>query len=146
MECRRRMGLPSKGPLFCHSDGRAITVDEVRDQVRRVMRAAGRPPVLYGAHSLRIGGATAALAAGVPPELIRLIGRWSSDVYEIYCRLSAQAALRVGAAIGSASVSPLGARFEYESLELLPDERARLFQAADFVRHGDDSESDEDEA
>ena len=51
----------------------------------------------------------------------------------------------MGAAIGSASVSPLGARFEYESLELLPDERSKLFQAADFVRDGDDSRSDEGE-
>ena len=58
------------------------------------MQAAGRPPALYGANSLRIGGATAALAAGVTPELIRLIGRWSSDVYEIYCRLSAQVTRR----------------------------------------------------
>ena len=60
----------------------------VRDAVRRVMAAAGRDPGMFGAHSLRIGGATAALAAGVSPQLIRLMGRWSSDIYEIYCRMS----------------------------------------------------------
>ena len=143
MECRRGMGLPANGPLFCHSDGRAITVAEVRAEVRRVMMAAGQPPEKFGAHSLRIGGATAALAAGVPPQLIRLMGRWSSDVYEIYCRISAQSALRVGAAIGSAAVTPLDARFETEALELLPYETEQLFRAAD-IRH--DADDDEDEA
>ena len=46
------------------------------DQVKRLMQAAGRDPNLYGAHSLRIGGATAALAAGVTPAMIRMMGRW----------------------------------------------------------------------
>ena len=124
---RREQGLPSKGPLFCHSDGRPITVAEVRDEVRRVMRAAGQQPELFGAHSLRIGGATAALAAGVPPQLIRLMGRWSSDVYEVYCRMSAQSAVRVGSAIGSATVSPLDPKFETEGLEILPAETKEMF-------------------
>ena len=65
------------------------------------MAAAGRDPDKYGAHSLRIGGATAALAAGVPPSLIRLMGRWSSDIYEIYCRISMQSAMSAGRAIAS---------------------------------------------
>ena len=99
----------------------------MRDVVKDVMRAAGQPPQLFGAHSLRIGGATAALAAGVPPQLIRLMGRWSSDVYEVYCRISAQSAVRVGAAIGSATVSPLDSKFETEGLELLPEETMALF-------------------
>jgi len=112
----------------------------VREEVRRVMWAAGQPPERFGAHSLRIGGATAALAAGVPPQLIRLMGRWSSDVYEVYCRLSAQAALRVGTAIGSATVTPLGPRFETEALELLPHETEQLFRAGELHQEFDDEE------
>ena len=81
-------------------------VAEVRDTVKAVMAAAGRDPSRYGAHSLRIGGATAAFADGVSPQLIRLMGRWSSDVYEIYCRMSMQSALHVGTAIASA-IPPL---------------------------------------
>ena len=146
LQCRAQLGLPGHGPLFCHSDGRAITVGEVRDEVKLVMQAAGQPPSLFGAHSLRIGGATAALAAGVPPQLIRLMGRWSSDIYEIYCRLSAQAALGIGAAIGSATVSPLHARFESEGLELLPGERDGLFRAAAFPREGGSGSEVEEEA
>ena len=93
MRERQALGLPSNGPLFCHRNGSAVTVAQVRDKVKEIAAAAGRDPSMYGAHSLRIGGATAALAAGIPPSLIRLMGRWSSDVYEIYTRMSMQAAL-----------------------------------------------------
>lgn len=63
-------------------------MSEVRVKVKQCMEAVGEDPRCYGAHSLRIGAATAALAAGVAPQQIRALGRWSSDVYEIYCRLS----------------------------------------------------------
>ena len=85
---RRALGLPEDGSLFCWTDGRSFTVNEVRSAVRVCMQAAGRDPARFGAHSLRIGAATAALAAGVSPQLIRLMGRWSSDVYELYYRMS----------------------------------------------------------
>ena len=39
-----------------------------------LMQSIGLDPARFGAHSLRIGGATAALAAGVPPSMIRIIG------------------------------------------------------------------------
>ena len=115
---RRALGIADSRPLFCDEHGEGITVAQVRDMVKAVMEAVGRDPRLYGAHSLRIGGATAALAAGVSPQLIRLMGRWSSDVYEIYCRMSEQAALGVGAAICSAVVSDVEAGFHEEHLEL----------------------------
>ena len=119
---RRSQGIPDECPLFSEG-GVMITVDQVYRTVRAVMRAAGKDERRYGAHSLRIGGATAALAAGVPPQLIRMMGRWSSDVYEIYCRMSVQAALNVGKAICSADVSPSSDRaFHEEHLELLPEE------------------------
>ena len=89
-----------------------------------MMRAIGLDPDRFGAHSLRIGGASAALAAGVPPALIRIMGRWSSEVYEIYCRMSVQSAIGIGRAIASAVVDPLqqAERFRREELELLPTE------------------------
>ena len=122
-----------------------ITVDQVYRMVRSVMRAAGCDERRYGAHSLRIGGATAALAAGVPPSLIRMMGRWSSDIYEIYCRMSIEAALSVGKAICSATVSPADDRaFHEEHLELLPEEvdRNRALMGTDV----DDDDAIEEEA
>ena len=132
LRARRALGLADDGPLFCWPDGRSFTVRDIRGAVRAAMQAAGRDPALYGAHSLRIGAATAALASGVPPQLIRLMGRWSSDVYELYCRMSLQSALRVGVTITSAAgVRPV-TRFEEEQLELLPQEVAAI--GRDVVR------------
>jgi site-specific recombinase XerD len=137
MGVREALGIPGSAPLFCHSSGAMITVDELRDVVKAAMEAAGRDPARYGAHSLRIGGATAALAAGVPPQLIRLLGRWSSDVYQIYCRMSSQAAIQAGQQLASADVDALERGFQEEHLELLPAE------VADFRRMavgGDDDD------
>ena len=70
--------------------GKPLTKMDVTKMVRLALEAAGQQPGRFNSHGLRIGGATAALAAGVPPEAIRVMGRWDSDVYEIYCRRSRQ--------------------------------------------------------
>ena len=70
-------------PLFrTHRAGTpsAMTVDQIREIVKAMMQALGEDPSLFGAHSLRIGGATAALTAGIHPSIIRLCGRWNSDL------------------------------------------------------------------
>ena len=72
---------------------------------------------------MRIGGATAAAAAGVPPATIRCCGRWNSDVFEIYCRLTKQAAARMTAVIGSTAFDDMErGEFHHEELELLSSE------------------------
>ena len=87
-------------PLFA-THGRAVCVGDVRRMVKALMASVGADPCRYGAHSLRIGGATAALAAGVEPAVIRVCGRWSSACAEIYMRLTRQAAARFSTMIGS---------------------------------------------
>ena len=145
LEVRAALGLPDDGPLFCWPDGSCITVSEVRAEVRALMEAVGLDAMLYGAHSLRIGGATAALAAGVPPAMIRLMGRWSSDIYEIYCHMSEQAAMGVGTAICSAEEVQLLGGFEEEHLELLPQE-LELVGPRGGAGGGGDDDDDEDAA
>ena len=110
-------------PLFRGAEGCAFTVAHVRAMVRSLMGLLGRDPSRFGAHSLRIGGATAALAAGISPTLIRLMGRWSSDVYEIYTRMSREAATRCGLVVGSTQFYDLeSGGFTSEELEILPGE------------------------
>ena len=150
MQVRGELGLPAGGPLWCDpATGRAITVDRLRDEVRAVMAAAGRDPALYGAHSLRIGGATAALAAGLSPASIRAAGRWSSEIYQIYCRLSRQSAAGVATTIGSTPFEDLerGVSFVDEELMLTVDEMPYL-AASDFVERDllEDAWDGEDEA
>ena len=110
-------------PLFRRL-GRCITVRKVRGMVQRLMACLGLDPRRFGAHSLRIGGATAALAAGMSAATIRAAGRWSSDIYMIYCRLSRESAAGVATVIGSTSFEDLerGVQFIDEELALTVDE------------------------
>ena len=88
-------------PLFRGSDGAAFSTAKVRGMVRTMVALGGVDPALYGAHSLRIGGATAALAAGVSALVIKAMGRWGSDVYEIYAHLSDVASRDFGGKVAS---------------------------------------------
>ena len=87
-------------PLFS-SGGQPLHVRDVRRMVKALMASIGADPRMFGAHSLRIGGATAALAGGVEPSVIRVCGRWSSDIAELYMRLTRQVASRCSVLIGS---------------------------------------------
>ena len=76
-----------------------ITSGAVNSAVRRVAKALGLGPNVTG-HSLRIGGCTAAAAAGIPMEIIRVIGGWFSDAMLGYIRAAAAPALSVTQRMG----------------------------------------------
>ena len=42
----------------------------------------------YSSHSFRSGAATTASAAGIPDWLIKILGRWSSNAYQVYIHCS----------------------------------------------------------
>lgn len=111
----RGRNAASTEPLFLWQ-GRPLTIRTVTRLVRMVAMAAGVDPRPLSSHSLRIGGATAALAAGVPPAAIRVMGRWDSDIYEIYCRRSRQVAMRLGAVIASTPFDEVEGAFQDEEL------------------------------
>jgi hypothetical protein len=127
-------------PLFRVSDGIAFSRDSIAKIVKALMARIGLDPARFGAHSLRIGGASAALAAGIPPAVIRITGRWSSDIWMTYARLSKQAALRVSTVVGSTAFEDCeqGA-FESEELGLVASELSRLGHV-DFAVDGEQSD------
>jgi hypothetical protein len=104
-------------PLFRDAQHAAFTVAKVRAMVKALMAAIGCDPKRFGAHSLRIGGATAALAAGVDPAIIRCMGRWSSDVYEIYMRLTREVATQVSATVASTPFHDMERAFQTDALD-----------------------------
>ncbi|EGZ23017.1 hypothetical protein PHYSODRAFT_409569, partial [Phytophthora sojae] len=55
--------------------------------IKQAASRAGLDPCAYGTHSIRRGGATAMLGAGVDRLVIKHFGRWSSDCYEQYTRM-----------------------------------------------------------
>ncbi|XP_078343927.1 uncharacterized protein LOC144629561 [Oculina patagonica] len=54
--------------------------------LRDAARYAGLPYKSLKGHSFRIGAASTAAAAGLPDWLIKVLGRWSSDCYQLYIR------------------------------------------------------------
>ena len=104
-------------PLFRGTTKCALAVKQVRAMVKALMAAVGCDPDRFGAHSLRIGGATAALAAGIDPVVIRAMGRWSSEVYEIYTRLTREAAARVSSTIASTTFHDMEREYQTDALD-----------------------------
>lgn len=127
-------------PLF-RDGAEAFTVGRVREMVKSLMAAVGCDPKYFGAHSLRIGGATAALAAGIDPAVIRCMGRWSSDVYEIYMRLTRETATRLSTTVASTSFADLEREFQTEAL----DELAEIPQFDVDLDDDDDDAADGDD-
>jgi len=81
--------LASSTPLFRDPlTGLALTVEQVRSSLRACMAAIGLDATQYGAHSLRIGGATALASLDAPAYVIQRLGHWSSDAYLRYLRES----------------------------------------------------------
>ena len=74
----------SPGPLFQHFSGNALTREALIAETRQLLALSGLNSLHYAGHSFRIGAATTAASVGLPPWLIKTLGRWSSDCYERY--------------------------------------------------------------
>lgn len=84
---------PLQGPMFpVHQDAAApVSKRTMLGRLHRALAAEGLPSQLFGLHSLRSGGATAASIGGVPERLIKIQGRWVSDVVRLYtCALPSE--------------------------------------------------------
>ena len=76
-----RGGAP--GSLFCYADGRPLSRQQLSSSVQSTLHSAGYT-VSYSGHSFCIDAATTAAARGVPDHLIKTLGWWSSDAYQLY--------------------------------------------------------------
>lgn len=79
-------------PLFINKKGKAITrsmfIQFIRRKLGKLFPSIN--PQEWNGVSLRKGGATSALKAGIPGELIAQLGHWDSDVYKRYTHCSIQ--------------------------------------------------------
>ena len=62
--------------------------------------AAGLETSRYSGHSLHIGAATSVAAAGVPDHLIKVLGCWRSEAFQLYIRTPPDTLLSVASMIG----------------------------------------------
>ena len=76
---------PSQGPIFCLEDGSPLTRSGLSDFIQKKTVAAGWT-VDFTTHSFRKGPASTAAMLDIPHYLIKALGRWSSDAYQLYIR------------------------------------------------------------
>ena len=92
MECYFHMGRLSVGSndrvfraVVCTKEGErlrksgGLSYSRLRELLLEKISQLGMDPPLFGMHSLRAGGATAAANAGVPDRLFKRHGRWRSE-------------------------------------------------------------------
>ena len=78
-----------EGPLFQFEDKSPLTREKLNAQLQLLIRVAGWQG-RYTLHSFRIGAATTAASLGFPDYLIKALGRWSSEAYQLYIKLPHQ--------------------------------------------------------
>ena len=83
----RNHDTPPSTPLCTYYNGTgqpqqsspSLITNALRHAAIDVQHLTGIDPFLISARSLRPGGATALLCAGIDPDVIQLLGRWKSD-------------------------------------------------------------------
>ena len=95
-------------PLF-FSTGQFLTRDKVTSILRLQLQRLGFATESYASHSFRIGAATTATEAGLPPWLIQTLGRWSSNCYTQYIRTPTSILQAVPAQLAATHSTPLQA-------------------------------------
>ena len=73
------------GPLFTFTDNTLLTRRRINTLLKDAIPSNNKAPI--SSHSLRIGAATTAAAAGLPRWLIQQLGRWTSDCFRTYIQL-----------------------------------------------------------
>lgn len=80
--------LPADEPLSSYRSGSevmVVTYSQALNAFRELVAFAGRNPMDFGSHSLRIGGAsTLAVGGDISERVFQNEGRWTSDSYKTY--------------------------------------------------------------
>lgn len=78
----------SSGPLFQFRPNCPVTRANFNTQLRHALQFCQLPTDRYKSHSFRIGAATEASRQGLSDSQIRQLGRWQSDAFTSYIRVS----------------------------------------------------------
>ena len=66
--------------------GSFLTRGRFASETRLLLSKGGLDSSEFAGHSFRIGAATTAASANLPPWLIKVLGRWSSGCFERYIK------------------------------------------------------------
>ena len=76
------------GPLSCLADGSPVSRDIFIDKLSMAIKYCGLDPSRYKGRSFRIDAASYAADAGMSDAQIRALGRWKSNAFQKYIRIS----------------------------------------------------------
>ena len=88
LQTRGEMAAQPCDPLFTLITGTPLTRTFMIAKLKALLSHLGYNPQLYSGHSFRSGAATSAGAAHIPDHMIRTLGRWTSDCYNRYIKVS----------------------------------------------------------
>lgn len=91
---------PSQGALFINEDNTPLTKQQLSRLLESSLRKASIDPTHYKGHSFRIGAATTASAHGIADSTIKMLGRWSSNTFQVYLKTPADQLARLAATMG----------------------------------------------
>ena len=75
-------------PLFQLSDGSIATIQDIKKRFNMLCAEMKLDPSRYTIYSTRIGGATSLARLGVDHRMIQMAGRWTSDAYKLYIKMT----------------------------------------------------------
>ena len=75
------------GPPFVHNDNSFVSIFQFNAVLKSVLKLALPGCNSIKSHSFRIGGATNAIARGIPYEDVQIMGRWRSHAAKKYIRV-----------------------------------------------------------
>jgi hypothetical protein len=84
----RRIYSSSCDPLFITEFGQPLNRNYFIGKLKHVLQLIGYDSSLYNGHSFRSGGATSAGQALIEDNMIKTLGRWSSQSYCTYIKPS----------------------------------------------------------
>ena len=90
--------------VFCAGTYSPLSHPQLTAEVRQLLSCTGMSPSDYASHSFRIGAATTAAAVGLPPYLIKTLGRWNSNAYMCYTRCPQSVIAATSQQLSAASV------------------------------------------
>lgn len=84
MLCQQPRQLTPSHPLLTLPAGQLLTQSAFLTRLRSILQTCGLPAHAFSGHSFRRGSASAMFQAGLPGEVIQIMGDWKSDAYKLY--------------------------------------------------------------
>jgi integrase len=102
------LAMEDSAPFMMTPHGLMVTREMVADLLKEAAIELGHPADEFSSHSLRRGGATALYSKGYSREEIMYVGRWKSDVWLRYAKMTQQKLSSAAKDIATASYTLAG--------------------------------------